>query len=151
MKGSGLTSIHVIVVLVVDMGSSKAQERSTAADVIPVVVRVRYVQSSSVLSGVVVRVTNKRALGVVMEIGMRDRDPVSSVGKISEAIVEILVHVSSGSRQVAVVDPHILGQLDSDRVSIVSLDLADLHVPDNDVLLSEDGKANAFQRCKTCG
>jgi hypothetical protein len=77
-----------------------------------------------------------------MEVGIRDGDPVSSVGQIDQTIIEVLV-VASNSREITMVNPDISGLLDGNCVTVVSFNLGDLHVADNDVLLSVDGQTNA--------
>lgn len=79
---------------------------------------------------------------VVMEVGIRDGDPVSSMRQIDQAIVEVLV-ITSNSREITVVNPDIGRLLNGNRVTVVSFNLGDLHVADNDVLLSVDGQTNA--------
>lgn len=43
------------------------------------------------------------------------------------------------------INPDVLGELDGDGVAVVSLDFADLHVADDDVLLAQDCEANALK------
>lgn len=50
--------------LLVDMSSSKSQQRATAANVVEIVVGISYTQMASVLGRVFVGVTNQRALGL---------------------------------------------------------------------------------------
>jgi hypothetical protein len=50
--------------LLVDMSSSKSQQRATATNVVEIVVGISHAQVASVLGGIFVRMTNQRALGL---------------------------------------------------------------------------------------
>ena len=79
---------------------------------------------------------------MVMEIGERDGHPVSSMREVNKTIIEVLVARSS-SRKITVVDPDIGRLLDRNGITVVGLDLGNLHVANDDVLLSIDGEADA--------
>lgn len=79
---------------------------------------------------------------MVMEVGVRDGHPVSSMREVNKTIIEVLVARSS-SRKITVVDPDIGRLLDRNGITVVGLDLGNLHVANDDVLLSIDGEANA--------
>lgn len=79
---------------------------------------------------------------MVVDVAVGDGDPVRAVGDIDEAIVGVLAVVERRG-EVAVVDPDVLGVLDTDGVAVGVLDLLDLHVADDDVLLVLDVEANA--------
>lgn len=81
---------------------------------------------------------------VVMHVCVGDGDKVGSMRQVHQTIVKVLVYVAV-ARQVAVVNPDVGGQLDSDGITVVGLNLADLHVAHNDVFLAIDGKANTRQ------
>lgn len=83
---------------------------------------------------------------VVMNVAVRDGNPLAGVGHIDQAVVVVLV-VGQVTRQVNVVDPDIVGRLNSDGVAIFSEDLADLQVSQNDVGLPVDGQTDASDCC----
>lgn len=62
--------------------------------------------------------------------------------EVNKTIIEVLVARSS-SRKITVVDPDIGRLLDRNGITVVGLDLGNLHVANDDVLLSIDGEANA--------
>lgn len=84
---------------------------------------------------------------VVMEVGVRDGHPVSSMREVNKTIIEVLVARPS-SRKITVVDPDISRLLNGDGVTVVSLDLGNLHVANDDVLLPIDGEADALKSCR---
>lgn len=152
-------------VLLDNVGRAKAQERTTAADVVEVVVGVRDVQRASVFVRVAVCVAYQGTLGLhshrllangshlsstriatymVMEVRVRDGNKVGCMRQVHQPIIHVLIDFTI-ARQVAVVNPHIGGQLDRDAVAVIREDLADLHVADNDVALLEDCEADALQ------
>lgn len=49
------------------------------------------------------------------------------------------------TRQVAVVNPHVGGEIDGDAISICSKHFADLHIPNDHVLLAQNRQADAGQ------
>lgn len=81
------------------MRCAKSEKRTAASNVVEVVVGICYMQLASILSGVLVRTTDQRALGlwqelacscigmrntyVVMKEGVRDGHPISSVRQIN--------------------------------------------------------------------
>jgi hypothetical protein len=81
---------------------------------------------------------------VVMEVVVRNGHEVGGVGQVDQTIVLVLVALPGGG-QVAVVDPDVLGEVDGDGVTPGGLDLADGHVADDDVLLAEEGQADALE------
>lgn len=81
-----------------------------------------------------------------MNVAVRDGHPLAGVGHIDQAVVVVLVVVQV-TGQVNMVDPDVLGRLNSNSIAVVSEDLADLQVPHNDVGLSIDGQTDASQRC----
>jgi hypothetical protein len=146
--------------LLVDVGGSEAEEGAAAADVEPVVVGVGDPKGALVLGAVLVRVADEGALGlrrvsvtsgrreggtdVVMEVVVRNGHKVGGVGQVNQAVVLVLVALPGGG-QVAVVDPDVLGEVDGDGITPGGLDLADGHVTDDDVLLAEEGQADALE------
>lgn len=79
---------------------------------------------------------------MVMEVSVRDGHPISSMREVNKTIIEVLV-ASSSSRKITVIDPDIGRLLNSDGITVVGLDLRNLHVANDDVLLAIDGEANA--------
>lgn len=100
---------------------------------------------AGVLITVAVGVADEGGLEVVVEVVVGEGDKVRGVGDVKEAVIEVLVVVPVG-RQVAVVDPDVLGGLDADGVTVVSEDLGDLHVADDDVVGLVDVEANTLDR-----
>ena len=76
---------------------------------------------------------------MVVEIRVRDCHEVSCVRQIDKTIVGVLAN-SLIDRQVAVVNPYIGRLIDGNGIAIGGKHLGDLQVPDNDVLLTENGK-----------
>lgn len=63
---------------------------------------------------------------------------------INQAIVVVLI-VAQVAGQINMVDPDVLGCLNSDCVAVVSKDLADLQVSHNDVGLSVNGQTDTSE------
>jgi hypothetical protein len=97
---------------------------------------------ASILAAVGITVAYERALPVVVDVGVRDSNPVRCMGDVNEAIIIVLVMVQVAG-EVAVVNPDILRSLDGDGVTIIGEDLGDLHVADNDVGLLVDSETDA--------
>lgn len=93
-KLSALTSIDTIItrleVVVDNMAGTKAERWCTGVKVFPVVMFVGNSQMAFVLSRIGVRVTNKRCLPVVVEIAVRNCDPIATVGNVDETIIVVL-------------------------------------------------------------
>lgn len=70
---------------------------------------------------------------MVVEVDVRDRDPVSTVGDVEEAI-EVILASAKITRKVAVVNPDVGGLINANGITIASFDAADLQVANNDVL-----------------
>jgi hypothetical protein len=81
---------------------------------------------------------------VVVEVGVGDGHPLAGVGDIAKTVIIVLV-VSQIGGQVAVINPDILGVLDSDRITVVGQNLADLEVAHNDVGLILDVESDTSQ------
>lgn len=79
---------------------------------------------------------------VIMEKGVGNGDKVCSMRQVNQSIVEVLVNAAV-ARYITMVDPYVLGQLNGNSIAIIMLDLADLHIADDDVTLTIDGQANA--------
>ena len=135
----------ILVVVVEDVDETEADGRSARSNVGPVVVGVGDVESTSVLISVAVRVTDKRSLVVVVEVGVGDGHPVRSVGNVKETIKVVLVLGEVGG-QLAVVDPDVGGLLDTDGITVVSNDVLDSEITNDNVLLLVDVKTNVLER-----
>lgn len=83
---------------------------------------------------------------MIVNVAVRDGNPLAGVGHIDQAIVVVLVVVQVAG-QVNVVNPDVLGCLNSNSIAVVSEDLADLQVSHNDVRLSINGQTDASKRC----
>lgn len=83
-----------------------------------------------------------RVTYVVVEVGVGDGNPVSSVGDVEEA-VKVVLASAQVSRKVAVVDPDIGGLVDSDGITVFGKDLGNLEVAEDDVALTADVESHA--------
>lgn len=81
---------------------------------------------------------------MVVEEGVGDGDPVGAVVDVKETVIVVLavLHVR---REVAVIDPDILGGLDVDGIAAGGLDLLDGEVADDDVLLLLDVQTDTLE------
>lgn len=108
-------------------------------------------QVAGVLIAVAVGVADERDLVVVVEVGVGDGNVVRGVGDVAETVVVAVARVSIDRRnsslsrdlllamvhvraQVHVVNPNVLGFLDTNGITSVREDLADGEVADDDVL-----------------
>ena len=64
------------------------------------------------------------------------------MGQVYQSIIRVFAHCFV-SREVAVVNPHIGRFLDCDAITVCGENFGDLHVPDDHVLLAEDGETNS--------
>lgn len=136
---------NIGVVVVEDVGGTESNRGATRANVGPLVVGVGNVESAGILISIAVRVANKRVLVVIVEVGVRHGNPVGGVGNIEETIVEVLAVVSVGG-EVAVVDPDVGGGLDANGIAIISNNLGDGKVTDDDVGDVLDVETDSNQR-----
>lgn len=79
---------------------------------------------------------------VVVEVGVGDGNPISSVGDVEEA-VKVVLASAQVSGKVAVVDPDIGGLVDSDGITVFGKDLGNLEVAEDDVALTADVESHA--------
>jgi hypothetical protein len=77
---------------------------------------------------------------MVMEVGVRDSDPVGRVGDVNQAVVVVLV-LTKVTAHIEVIEPDVGGILDGE--AIAPNDLAELQVANDDVLDTLDGKIDA--------
>lgn len=127
------------------MDSAEADRGGARVDVGPVVVGVGDGQRALVLLGVAVGVADEGGLVVVVELGVGDGDKSGGMGDVEEAVVEVLARAHVGG-EIAVVDPDLGGLLDTDGIAVGSLDLAELHVSDDDIGHLVDIQADAGER-----
>ena len=85
---------------------------------------------------------NIKGTYVVVEVGVRDSNEISRMAQIDQPIVSVLAHILVAGK-IEVVNPHVGRQLNGDGITIVSKNLGDLQVPDDHILLSINGEANA--------
>jgi hypothetical protein len=136
---------HVVVVVVEDVAGTESEGRTAGVEVLPVVVSISDLKID-VLGAVAVGVADQRSLPVVVEVGVGDSNVLATVSDINETIVVVLV-VSSVTGDIDVIDPDIVSLLDTDGVTSISKDLANLQVPDDDVVLLKDTKTDTNERC----
>lgn len=126
------------------MDVAEADGGVSGANVGEVVVGVGDVEGASVLVGVAVGVTDQGALVVVVEVAVGEGNPLGGVGDVEETIVEVLAVVEV-REQLDVVDPDVGRGLDANGITVVSLDLGDDQVADDDVLLLVDVETNVLE------
>lgn len=90
------------------------------------------------------KIDGKLTLVVVVEEGVRDCNPLRSVGDIKKTIVVVLAVVKI-RRQVKMITPDVLRCLDTNGIAVGSKDLAALEVTKNDVLDLVDEETNVLQ------
>lgn len=98
----------VVVVRVVDVSSTETNGRTTGVDVLPEVVGIGDVEETLVLCTVAVGVSDEGCLPVVVDEGVGDGDPVSSVSDVQESVIVVLVVVEVG-REINVINPDVGG------------------------------------------
>lgn len=135
----------ILVVVVEDVDKAETDGGGAGTNVGPTVVGVGDVESALVLGGVAVRVANKRGLVVVVEVGVGDGDPVRGVGDVEEAVEEVLVLGEVG-RELTVVNPDVSGLLDANGITVLSNNVLDGKVANNDVLLLVDVETDVLER-----
>lgn len=84
---------------------------------------------------------------MVVEVGVGNRDPVRGVADINKTIQVVLASIEI-PREIAVVNPHIGGLVDSNGIAVVSIDLADLQVTHDNVADLTDVESDASNGCK---
>lgn len=83
---------------------------------------------------------------VIVNVAVRDGNPLAGVGHIDQAVVVVLVMVQVAG-QINMVNPDVVRCLNRDSITVVSEDLADLQVSHNDIGLLVDGQTNAGESC----
>lgn len=78
---------------------------------------------------------------MVVEVCVRDSNPVSSVGDVEQTI-QIILASAQITRQIAVVDPNIRRLINTDSIAVGSINLGDLEVTKNDILLATNVEAH---------
>jgi hypothetical protein len=76
-----------------------------------------------------------------MEVGVRDGNPVSAVGDIEEA-VQVIFAAREVTRKITVVNPDVERLVDTNGVTIVSVNLANLQVAHDNILNLTDVESN---------
>lgn len=139
------------------MDCSEADQRGTAVDVVPVVVGVRDVQLSLILVGVAVGVADQRGFPllllvraksvekgwayVVVEVCVGNGNPLSTVADINKT-VQVILSSAEITREIAVVNPHVGGLVDSNSIAVVGVDTSDLQVTHDNIANLADVEAN---------
>lgn len=162
-------SVGIQEIAVVDMTGTESQRRHTGSDIVPVIVVLSYCQVTGIFSGIAVRVADQRCFEVVVEIDVRDCDPVAGVGYIDEAVVivfavgEVGGYVADGKLYFGgdwgflggngnvkdeegnehMVDPNICGSLNANSITISCKNLLTDDVSYNDVFGFVDVKTDA--------
>lgn len=150
---AGVDSVAAVgVERVVDVAGTEADAGHARVDVDPVVVVLGHVEEAGVLGAVGVGVADEGGLPVVVDVAVGDGDEVSRVGEVDQSIVVVLVVVTVGG-EVDVVDPNIGGFLDANGITILSKNLGDTNVADDDVglFLDEARKHVSMELIKTRG
>jgi hypothetical protein len=89
---AGVDSVgYVLKEVVDDMAGSETERWGTGVEVLPVVVGVCNGKMALVFSSVAVRMTDKRALVMVMHEGVGDSDEVTSVSDVQKTVIEVLL------------------------------------------------------------
>lgn len=104
------------------MAGSEADRRGARTDIVPVVVGVGYVQMACIFRAIAVGMADERRLVVVVDIAVRDGNPVRSMRDVDETIVVILAVINI-RRYIDVVNPDVGRCLNAYRVAIGSQDL----------------------------
>lgn len=91
---AGIDAIrHVLKEVVDDVTGSETERWGTRVEIPPVVVGICYCEMALVFGTVAVRMTNERALEMVMHESVGDGDEIAGVGNVQEAVVEVLLTV----------------------------------------------------------
>lgn len=83
---------------------------------------------------------------VVVEVGVGDSHPVSTVGDVKKTI-EVILSAAEVARKVAVVDPDVGRLIDTNSITVAGINLANLQVAQDDVLLATDVDADTGEGC----
>jgi hypothetical protein len=126
--------------------SAEAKQRHAAVDVLPVIVSVRNVQFSLVLSAVAVAVADERGLEVVVEVRVADGQVIRAVAEIRQTVIVVFAG-SLVRAQVKVVEPNIRRRLHANCVAagVTGADFADGDVADDDVFGVADEETEACE------
>lgn len=72
---------------------------------------------------------------MVVKVCVRDSNPVSTVGDVEQTI-QIILSGTEITRKIAVVDPNICRLVNTDSITVGSINLGDLKVTKNHILLA---------------
>lgn len=78
---------------------------------------------------------------MIVEVGVGDSDPISTMGNVKKTI-KVILSKTQITRQIAVVNPHIGRLIDTNSIAVGSINLGDLEVAENNVLLLTNIEAN---------
>lgn len=134
------TVVHVQIIVVEDVSSTKAEGWATRVEIRPIVV-VNGDGNRLVLRAVAVRVADEHRLPMIMQFAPGYGDIGTAMGDIAEAIIVILIVIAVG-REVDVVDPNFRSLLNSDSITRIGKDLFYNEVADDYVGNLDDANAN---------
>lgn len=78
---------------------------------------------------------------MIVEVGVRDSDPISTMGNVKKTI-KVILSKAQIAREIAVVNPYVGGLIDTNSIAVGSINLGDLEVAENNVLLLTNIEAN---------
>lgn len=110
------------------MSSAKSETRAARINVLEVISNESDGKMAGILAAVIVGMSNQNRLVVIVNIAVGDSDPVRAVGHVNESIVVVLA-VSLVGRNVNVVNPNVLGVIDTDGIASFGDDFGDFEVP----------------------
>jgi hypothetical protein len=73
------------------MTNAVSYTRSSAPNVEPIIIALGDMKMASIYYRIVIAVANKRSFPVIMQVSIRNSDPLRSVADISEAIIVVFV------------------------------------------------------------
>lgn len=84
---------------------------------------------------------------MIVQVGVGNGDPFSSVGDI-EKTVQIILASAEVAREIAVVNPDVGGLVNANGIAVVSVDLADFQVTHDNIANLADVESNASNSWK---
>ncbi len=84
---------------------------------------------------------------MIVQVGVGNGDPFSSVGDI-EKTVQVILASAQVAREIAVVNPDVGGLVNANGIAVVSVDLADLQVTHDNIANLADVESNASNSWK---
>lgn len=84
---------------------------------------------------------------VVVEVGVGNSNPLSTVADINKT-VQVILSTAEITREIAVVNPHVGGLVNSNSIAVVGVDHADLQVTHDNIANLADVEANTGNSCR---